>query len=140
MPFSDPPTPEDQILPIEDFKKLTLHAMLQKLPIVNLTGSISMKMQMPRIHCVDGTSLSVQASDGHYCSPRNNSGPYSCVEVGFIDTDVPPSWIEYAEDPENPKGTIFSYIPIELVCFYIAGHGGIDLDKTFKDFTYEFPR
>ena len=36
-----------------------------------------------RLRLADGTSLSVQVSETHYCSPRNNWGPYYEVEVGF---------------------------------------------------------
>lgn len=36
-----------------------------------------------QITCQDGTTLSVQVSETHYCSPRDNFGPYYQVEVGF---------------------------------------------------------
>jgi hypothetical protein len=34
--------------------------------------------------CKDGATLSIQASKSHYCTPRDNKGPYSSIEVGFI--------------------------------------------------------
>ena len=33
--------------------------------------------------CADGFEMSVQASRGHYCSPREDVGPYTTVEIGF---------------------------------------------------------
>jgi hypothetical protein len=38
---------------------------------------------VPKIECVDGFSISVQASSTHYCSPRDNEGPWDTVECGF---------------------------------------------------------
>ena len=35
------------------------------------------------IRCNDGFTMSVQASRGHFCSPRNDVGPYDGVEVGY---------------------------------------------------------
>lgn len=83
---------------------------------------------MPRIVCADGTTLSVQAGSMLYSTPRSNRGPYSAVEVGFPSSPPPSTWDEYASGPD-----IWAYVPIELVHFYIAGHGGIDYGKTFAD-------
>lgn len=54
----------------------------------------------PRILCADGVQYSVQASRGHYCSPRNDVGPYTAVEVwcrrssgGKWHTDDPEGWV-----------------------------------------------
>lgn len=38
---------------------------------------------VPAIECADGFTMSVQASRSHYCTPRNDVGPYTAVEVGF---------------------------------------------------------
>ena len=35
----------------------------------------------------NGVELSVQASDNHYCSPRDNDGPWTSVEVGISHKD-----------------------------------------------------
>lgn len=50
----------------------------------------------PQITCKDGIHLSVQASDGHYCSPRRNgTGPYFEVEVGYPSIRPPKTWYKY---------------------------------------------
>lgn len=78
----------------------------------------------PRIVCEDGTTLSVQASRFHYCSPRNNIGPWEAVEVGFPSVKPPDSWEKYAEDWTTPCETVYGRVPIELVRAFIDTHGG----------------
>lgn len=77
-----------------------------------------------RITCVDGFSLSVQASFAAYCSPRTNVGPWREVEVGFPSA-VPELIMEYAEEPLRAKDTVYGYVPIELVEELISLHGGM---------------
>jgi hypothetical protein len=91
------------------------------------TGFVSSFPQSTRITCVDGFSLSVQANHGTYCTPRNNLGPWSSVEVGFP-SDTPEFIMEYVEDPEHPTDTVYGYVPIELVEKLIASHGGPNED------------
>ena len=84
----------------------------------------------PRIVCKDGMSLSVQASQYHYCTPReDNAEPYLEKEVGYIrDVDgtsiAPPiEWTLYA-DGEFPS-SVYGYVPVELIEEFIKKHGGI---------------
>lgn len=76
-----------------------------------------------RITCVDGFSLSVQATSGAYCGPRKNTGPWFSVEVGFPSAK-PELIMGYAEDEENPTDTVYAYVPIKLVEELISLHGG----------------
>lgn len=76
-----------------------------------------------RIVCKDGFSLSVQATHGAYCSPRQNIGPWHEVEVGFPSAE-PELIMEYAEEPDKPTNTVYAYVPIELVEELIELHGG----------------
>lgn len=78
-----------------------------------------------RIVCKDGFSLSVQASHGAYCSPRENLGPWYELEVGFPSAE-PEVIMEYAEQPEKPTDTVYGYVPVELVQELIDLHGGPD--------------
>lgn len=134
----DPPTAPEDFPSLEDFKKLSLANMLATLPLVRIGDSrFSQKVKMPCIICEDGTTLSVQASALFYAHPRTNRGPYTAVEVGFPSVAPPLAWKEYAEDWENPTGTVYGYVPLELVSFYIASHGGINVDKTFERFEFK---
>lgn len=38
-----------------------------------------------RVVCADGFTLSVQASDFHYCTPRSKEGPWTHFEVMLED-------------------------------------------------------
>lgn len=134
----DPPTAPEDFPSLEDFKKLSLAAMLEKMPRVRIGDSeFSHKVMMPRIICEDGTTVSIQASALHYAHPRTDYGPYKAVEVGFPSAEPPLAWEKYAEDWGDPTGTVYGYIPLELVSFYIASHGGINADETFKGFKFE---
>ena len=81
----------------------------------------------PRIKCLDGTTLSVQASRTHYCDPRDNFGPYFTVEVGFPSTDPPESWRDYIDgdwDTDDRTGTVYGHVPVGLVREFVELHGG----------------
>ena len=121
---------------IEEFKKLSLQQMLcapKFLEFGRKDTAYKMKKQLPRLHLKDGVSLSVQASENHYARPRADAGPYTAVEVGFVQECAPPdAWAEWRDSPE---GHIWAYIPIFLVEFFLAAHGGIDHIKTFQEVT-----
>lgn len=76
-----------------------------------------------RIVCADGFSLSVQATHGAYCAPRQNIGPWREVEVGFPSSE-PELIMHRAEQPDAPTETVYGYVDIELVEQLIALHGG----------------
>ena len=88
----------------------------------------SFKNQAKRINCLDGESLSVQASSGHYCSPRDDVGPYTEVEVGYPTCSPPKSMMEFAENAENPTATIYAWVPVPVVREFIEDHGGFTKD------------
>lgn len=67
--------------------------------------------------CADDSVMSVQASQYHYSEPRENTGPYTHVEVWRCGS--PEAWAEYG-DGEEP----YAYIPIELVAEEIDRRGG----------------
>ncbi len=84
-----------------------------------------MKKLNPKIICKDGTTLSTQSSEYHYCLPRNDDGPYTHVEVGLIfkngeQITPPETWREYAgcDFPSD----VYGYVPIELVEEFINSH------------------
>ena len=104
-----------------------------------------------KIFCADGFTVSVIAGGGTYCHPRpvlcyhfadhdmvrepdgyyetaphDFAGPYDKVEVGFP-SEIPEPWEEwsqFAEESEDPTGTIYSYVPVDLVRELVASHGG----------------
>ena len=78
-----------------------------------------------RICCKDGFSISVQGgTEFHYCSPRRHCNQYIEVELGFPSAEDP-LLEDYAEDPSDPTGTVYGYVPIEVVESLIEKHGGM---------------
>ena len=78
-----------------------------------------------QVICADGFKMSVQAHDGAYCSPRiDNAESYDEVEVGFP-SSVEPLLMEWCEDKEDPTGTVYGYVPTQVVVNVIAKHGGM---------------
>ncbi len=88
------------------------------------------KPHSPRIHCYDGTTLSVQVGENLYCTPRFNNGPWSKVEVGFPSRAFP-ELAEYQDgDSETQENSVFGYVPIEIVESIIEQCGGICAEWT----------
>lgn len=59
-------------------------------------------MVVPRILCNDGESVSVQAGEYLYCSPRENYGGWYKIEAGYPSCVPPDSWRQYAEEWSSP--------------------------------------
>ena len=80
----------------------------------------------PVVRCADGFTMSVQASYAHYCSPRTyvNDGDYYEWEIGFPSAkeDLIMKWVE---DGNDPTGTVYGYVPTEIINQVIEKHGGI---------------
>ena len=71
---------------------------------------------IPKIKIADTDyELSIQASENHYCSPRENLQEiYDEVEIGFPNFIFSEEFInQYAEEPESPKGTVYGYVAME---------------------------
>lgn len=73
--------------------------------------------------------VSVQASQYAYCTPRDDEGPYSKVEVGYPSVAPTGELLSFAEDAETPTQTVYGYVPIAIVKEFLAEHGGIKEGK-----------
>jgi hypothetical protein len=86
---------------------------------------------VPRIKCASGLVLSVQVGSGLYCTPRvDHAVEYTEVEVGFPSSGIT-ELMPYAEgagydDPIDYVGTVYPYVPIEIVVGIINRHGGCE--------------
>ena len=82
------------------------------------------KKQCQPVVCADGFTMSVQASERNYSTPKDDVGPYTEVEVGF-----PSSYdyhlSSYAENPDTPTETVYGYVPVDTVIMCIDSHGGM---------------
>lgn len=85
---------------------------------------------VPRIVCKDGFSVSIQAHDGSYCSPRRAfAGTWTSMELGFPNARPPEYIMEYAENGDTPTDTVYGYVPVELIQQMLDEHGGIEILK-----------
>lgn len=75
--------------------------------------------------CADGFEVSIQASEFHYSAPRDNSGQYWEVELGFPTMEPNEEVAKFAEDENDLTGTVYGYVPIELVDALLESHGGL---------------
>ena len=96
-----------------------LQAMLAT-PTKNLNG-YAYKENTPVITCADGVTASIQASENHYCEPRENYGPYSEVEVWCINGTDTTNITQFDYSVSDPSG----YVPITAVVAFLDAHGGI---------------
>ena len=68
------------------------------------------------IVCKDNFSMSVQASQLHHCTPKKNGNTmtYTSVEVGFPN-EKEELLMDYADDIDKPTGTVYPYVPAQLI-------------------------
>jgi hypothetical protein len=78
----------------------------------------------PSVECADGFKMSVQASENHYCKPRDNGGRWYLVEVGYPSEKVA-AFMPYIDGEDSaPTDTVYGCVPIEIVAQAIIDHGG----------------
>ena len=84
-----------------------------------------------RAVCKDGFSISIQASEHHYCTPRIDGAytEYDDVELGFP-SEAEPLITEYVEVgyddiPDPPTESVYPHVPTNVVKKMIDKHGGI---------------
>ena len=89
--------------------------------VADWAGEYEMIEKRGHVTCESGLKLSIQASDGHYCSPKSNTGPYSSVEIMLMQAP-PRSWDEFADSSDS---AVFGWVPVHLVNDLIEANGGI---------------
>jgi hypothetical protein len=104
------------------------------LPISGLPGAIMFNLnqwlesqpgplRLP-LTCMDGAELSIQASFMHYCSPREDEGPYKSVEVGFPEGLSKEDLASLAEFHTGCEMPVYSWVPVNLIEKIVENHGG----------------
>ena len=84
-----------------------------------------MMIMRKKIVCADGFDLSVQASEFHYCSPRDNDGPYTAVEVGFPSAEEELLLPHMESAGGDPTENVYPWTPVGVVYAVIEKHGGM---------------
>ena len=117
------------------------------LAVIPLSYEVNRSYQIlrPYVMCNDGFGISIQASDCHYCEPRISQFPekdfipYEEVELGYP-TEADGDLLDYQECPgvQDPTGSVYGYVPVEIVDKVLEKHGGIDILKTKDRFEEQF--
>ena len=93
---------------------------------------------LPRIHCKDGFTISIQVNKGNYCASENGlytfGTDWKLVEWGFPSEHIDAKKYNaenYLEEEEiDTTQTVGGYVEIELMDQLLQEHGGIDLQTT----------
>ena len=76
--------------------------------------------------------MSIQAStDDHACTPRNDEGPYSSVEIGYAN-QTEPLLMSYCDTPNIIVGcspTLFVNVPDHTILAVVNMHSGLRHDS-----------
>jgi hypothetical protein len=83
-----------------------------------------MKNNYKFVYFNSGFGVSIQAKKTNYCTPRDDAGPYTEVELGFP-TAPEPLIAGFADEPDRPTETVYGYVPAGVVQALIIKHGGI---------------
>lgn len=76
-----------------------------------------------RLYCASGFSVSIQAGKGKYSIPRGPAELYEAVELGYPSMPIS-EILPWAEDDDDPTGTIYGYVPAQVVFDLIKAQGG----------------
>ena len=95
--------------------------------------------RLPRIHCTDGFSMSVQVGHSLYSTPKKIAKRYSKVEIGYPSEpeELIKEWAEFTPFDEDEKpdytDTVYPYVPVKIVDKVLKKHGGINLTQTLLE-------
>lgn len=104
---------------------LSANDIYAQLPSVKRIGAKGCFKQ--RLKLADGFVMSLQASNFHYCEPREDEGPYSSFEIGYP-SEPEELLLPYAEEPERPTDTVYGYVPASVIEAVVAKHGGLSTE------------
>ena len=75
----------------------------------------------PPLVFANGTTLSVQGSESHYCEPRANHGPYTAVEVGPADHRLFPELRGHR--CQGGRTEVHGWVPVTVILAIVARIG-----------------
>jgi len=84
------------------------------------------------VTCADGFTISIQASEYHYCSPRENDADWYEVELGFP-SEKDEMIQRWAENEKEPEYTVYGYVPIQVVQDLLNKHNKPVSSFSIKD-------
>ena len=124
-----------------DFLQLWLSAQRERVE------SITYIEPTPHLTLMSGASISVQAGEQLYCTPKAAIGPYTSVEVlakrnpdylflAGLNSESFNSWNEFVYGSDYKEyliaGQPFSNVDIDKLAGLIDYHGGVDVKATLQ--------
>lgn len=92
---------------------------------LTLTTSSERYYVRPRLDLESGLTLSVQGHETSYSKPKSAlSSTYETLEIRFPSEKIN-DIMKYAEEKENPTGTVYGHVPYHLIEKIISDNGGI---------------
>lgn len=92
--------------------------------IMATRNAMNVTKPVPAIICKDGFTLSVQANEYAYCSPRWNDGGWHKYEVGYPSERCEELMPYIDGEDSNPTQTVYGYVPESIIMDVINRHGG----------------
>ena len=89
---------------------------------VPIRGRSAFKSCSPRLTLANGGRISVQASATHYCSPKQNIGPYSSVEIY---PELKGKAKRLLRDIPSSDNVVWGWVSIDVVVEMINQSGGV---------------
>jgi hypothetical protein len=77
------------------------------------------------VKCKDGFQVSVQASRGHYCVPKSDTGPWTHVEAGYPSQEEELLMPYIESGAADPTSSVYPYVPMEIINQIAEKHGGV---------------
>ena len=135
MPTGDI-TLDDIYIPRAEYKLEEFFKDTNKAAVPGVLSIAFSQALRPLVVCNDGFSLSIQASNGHYCAPcENNRTDYSNVEIGNISAETPEleDYVELGSKDDELCKRVYAFVPKDVVETVLKKHGGIDKEKTITE-------
>lgn len=77
----------------------------------------------PRVVCVDGFNISIQASHWHHCDPMADRAMWSSFELGYPSAEI--EGLDHLREDRDTHNTTWSNVPVGAVVKLLESHGGI---------------
>ncbi len=77
----------------------------------------------------NGGEMSIQASEFHYCFPKDDEGPYDKFEVAVFDKKgkrVRCGYFDHYADDKESDSPVYAYVPVGIIAWVLLKDGYSD--------------
>lgn len=111
--------------PLEESTGFDVNAYIKATRKLVHPGTFYETLMCPKIKCQSGLTLSVQADEARYCTPRRDQGPYTTVEVGYPNREIPELMPYLENGSSDPLQSLYVNVPVELIEQIVDENGGL---------------